>query len=142
MKKIIVAALMIAGFATAAEAKVKAKAKSASTPYAENSAIDHRFDGAASDAWAHLAQSPDPNVSFNMNALPVQGKTAVAGRTSFYGFPLSNYTLYGTQPVSMNAAYEGQYAPSWEGPARNRARNIRAYNESEPLPSNAGTKQK
>lgn len=139
MKKIIAAVLMIAGFATAAEAKMKAKAKSKHTPYAQNTAIDHRYDGAASDAWAHLAQSPDPNVSFALGALPTsQGGTSTAGRTYFYAYPLSNYTLYGTQPASMTAAYEGRFAPSWDGPIRNRARNVRAYNESEPLPSNAG----
>lgn len=139
MKKIIAAVLMIAGFATAAEAKLKAKAKSAHVPYAQNTTIDHRYDGAASDAWAHQAQSPDPNVSFAMDRVPSTGTGgAVAGRTFFYAYPLSNYTLYGTQPASMTAAYEGQYAPSWDGPVRNRARNLRAYNESEPLPSNSG----
>ncbi len=141
MKKIIAAVLMIAGFATAAEAKMKAKSKTRQVPYAQNPAIDHRYDGAASDIWAYKAQSPAPDVSFTMGALPTQGAGNVAGRTFFYAYPLSNYTLYGSQPASMTAAYEGRFAPSWDGPIRNRARNLRAYNDSEPLPSNAGSKR-
>jgi hypothetical protein len=140
MKKILAAVLMIAGFATAAEAKMKAKAKSG-VSYYQNTNIDHRYDGAASDVWAYKAQSPAPGVNFAAGAMPTQGGGTVAGRTFFYAYPLSNFTKYGTQAASMTAAYDGQYAPSWDGPERNRARNIRAYNESEPLPSNAGSKQ-
>jgi len=138
MKKIIVSILMIGAFAIPASAKIKSKVKKTGhIPYHENPAIDHSKDVAYSAQWAHEAQSPAPNVDFSVDATqPVT--PYLTGRTTYYG--LKNFTLHGAFPVSMNAPYLGMDAPSYDGADKNAYRNMRANNESEPLPPNNGSK--
>ena len=139
MKKVIVSILMIGGLVIPASARMKAKAKKAgNVPYAENQAIDHSKDVAYSAQWADQAISPAQDADFRMGAEQSINPAVVVGRTYYYSYPLSNYTLYSSQPVTMNAPYMGQDAPSYDGAARNAYRNIRANNESEVLPSNSG----
>lgn len=139
MKKVIVGVLMIAGIAGTANAKMKAKAKApaSKTPYALNEDIDHSKDGAYSAKWADQAQSPAPDADFSIGA-NIQSSAPLVNRTYYYGYPLNNVTKYGYYPVSMNAPYLGQDAPSYDGAARNAYRNLRANNESEALPANNG----
>lgn len=139
MKKVIVSILMIAGIAGTADAKMKAKAKkpAGQVPYSQNVGIDHSKDGAFSEKWAGQAQSPAPDANFAMGANQ-QAAPMLPGRTNYYGYPLTGVTKYGNYPVSMNAPYQGQDAPSYDGAAKNAYRNMRANNESEPLPSNNG----
>ena len=140
MKKILVSILMIGSLAIPATAKIKAKAKKAGghVPYALNPVIDHSKDVAYSAHWAHEAQSPAPDADFSADAKPAIPYTAagVYGKTQYY--TLKNFTLYAAHPVSMNAPYEGGDAPSYDGAAKNAYRNMRANNESEPLPANDG----
>jgi hypothetical protein len=139
MKRTIVSILLLAGLVSPAAAKMKSKAKnSGHIPYALNPNIDHSKDVAYSAAWAHKAVSPSPDANFavtNIEALP----TAMPGKTYFYSYGLNGFTLYGRYAqVRMNAPYMGMDAPSWDGPEKNKYRNMRANNESEPLPSNHG----
>jgi hypothetical protein len=133
MKKILVSLLLIgaAAFQADAASKTKVKARHNRQPFY----IDHSYDVAYSSRWADQAKSPDPDADFtigNGNAY----RQFMKGGTTYYG--LRNFTVHGIMAVSMNAPYEGHDAPSWDGPVRNNYRNIRAYNESEPLPSNDG----
>ena len=138
MKKILISCLMIGAFALPASAKSKAKAKNTGhVPYAENPVIDHSKDVAFSANWADQAVSPARNADFRMDAVPVESP-ALYGKTYFY--TLENFTFYGAYPVSMNAPYLGKDAPSYDGAAKNAYRNMRANNESEPLPPNNGEK--
>lgn len=133
MKKIIVAVMMVAGFAGITNAKVVSKKKAkAHVPYAQNPNIDHSKDVAFSAQWADKAVSPAANADFSM-MLPVYAP-AVTGRTYYYGYPLSNFTKNGYRKASMNAAYNGDFAPAWDGPIKNEYRNRRANNTSAPLP--------
>ena len=137
MKKVIVSILMIGALAIPASAKMKSKATRANghVPYALNQGIDHSKDVAYSAQWADQAQSPAPDAEFVIgNDQPVS--PAKPGRTTYYS--LKNFTLYGSYPVSMNAPYQGSDAPSYDGATKNAYRNIRANNESEPLPANDG----
>lgn len=140
MKKVIVSILMIGGLIIPASAKIKAKAKakaSGHVPYALNPNIDHSKDVAYSAQWADQAQSPAPDANFRMDVAAAEYTSpALRGKTYYYS--LSNYTLYGSYPVSMNAPYMGKDAPSYDGAAKNAYRNLRANNESEPLPANNG----
>ena len=136
MKKIIVVLIMLAGFAGTANAKVKSKSKK-QVPYAQNPAIDHSKDIAYSAQWVDKAVSPAPNADFSMD-LPVY-IPAITGRTFYYGYPLANFTRYGNRKqVSMNAAYQGDFSPAWDGPLKNEYRNRRANNTTIPLPPNDG----
>ena len=85
------------------------------------------------------AVSPAPGTHFFLDPSYVEGPY-MRGGNRYYG--LRNFTLHGVMAVSMNAPYEGHDAPSWDGPVRNEYRNRRAYNESEPLPSNAGSRRR
>jgi hypothetical protein len=139
MKKILVSILMIGTIAIPATAKIKAKAKnSGHIPYALNPVIDHSKDVAYSAQWADQAQSPAPDADFsaNGNTAPAYTSPGVYGGTQYY--TLKNFTLYAAHPVSMNAPYLGGDAPSYDGAAKNAYRNMRANNESEPLPANDG----
>ena len=130
---------MIGSIAIPATAKIKAKAKkSGHIPYALNPAIDHSKDVAYSAHWADQAQSPAPDADFSANgaASPSFVYPSAYGKTQYY--TLKNFTLYASQPVSMNAPYMGGDAPSYDGAANNAYRNMRANNESEPLPPNNG----
>lgn len=138
MKKVLVAIMMVAGFAGTINAKVKSKTKAVKghIPYAQNENIDHSKDVAYSAQWADQAVSPAPDADFSMMS-PVNTQ-AVSGRTAYYGYPLANFTRHGYEKAAMNAAYKGEYSPSWDGPAKNNYRNIRANNTSAPLPPNDG----
>ena len=137
---------MIGTLAIPAAAKIKAKAKkSGHIPYALNPVIDHSKDVAYSAHWADQAQSPPRDVDFSINAINNSANSTanliprgVYGKTYYYN--LNNFTLYGSYPVSMNAPYLGGDAPSYDGAAKNAYRNMRANNESEPLPANDGSK--
>jgi hypothetical protein len=135
MKKIIVSILMIGGFMIPASAKIKAKKKASHIPYYQNPVIDHSYDKAYSAQWAYAAKSPAPDADFRIGAVNYLSP-ALRGKTYYYS--LENFTLYGAYPVSMNAPYQGKDAPSYDGADRNAYRNIRANNESEPLPPNDG----
>jgi hypothetical protein len=139
MKKILICGLMIGALALPATAKTKAKARTGHIPYMENPNIDHSKDVAYSANWADQAVSPSPSADFRMGAVPVESP-ALYGKTYFY--TLENFTLYGSYPVSMNAPYQGKDAPSYDGANRNAYRNMRANNESEPLPPNDGETKK
>jgi hypothetical protein len=131
MKKILVSLLLLSTAAFQADAASKSKAKHRSNTY-----IDHSYDEAYSARWAATAQSPSADADFRLG----QGNAArsyVNRGTRYYG--LNNYTVYGATAVSMTAPYDGREAPSWDGPVKNRYRNLRAYNESEPIPSNSGS---
>jgi hypothetical protein len=128
MKKILFSLLFISVATFQADAASKNKAKS-------KAYVDHSMDEAYSAKWAHKATSPAADADFTVGT----GRSLrpwLGGRTMYYG--LNNFTVYGTTAVNMNAPYQGGYAPSWDGPERNAARNIRANNESEPLPPNDG----
>ncbi|MEO6831421.1 MAG: hypothetical protein ABI378_04045 [Chitinophagaceae bacterium] len=142
MKKIIVAVMMVAGFAGTVNAKVRSKVKAVKRhiPYAQNPNIDHSKDVAYSAQWASEAVSPSPNADFD--AVQPVNTTATTGRTINYKHPLANFTRYGSHHASMNAAYQGKNAPSWEGPVKNEYRNRRANNTSAPLPPNDGNGSK
>jgi hypothetical protein len=139
MKKVIVSILMIGSLAIPASAKMKSRATKANgqVPYALNPNIDHSKDVAYSSQWEGQAQSPAPDAEFRLGVAQAQ-YTSPALRGKTYSYSLNNYTLYGSYPVSMNAPYLGMDAPSYDGAARNAYRNMRANNESEPLPANDG----
>jgi hypothetical protein len=130
MKKILVSLLLISTAAFQATAASKSKVRH-HNPY-----IDHSYDEAYSARWAATAQSPAPDVDFSLTQ-GNGGRSYVNRGTRYYG--LNNYTIYGATAVSMTAPYDGREAPSWDGPVKNRYRNLRAYNESEPIPSNSGS---
>ena len=134
MKKILVSLLLIGVAAIPASAASKMK-KKANQPFR----VDRSKDVAYSAAWADKAVSPAPGTNFAIGSSDVVGRY-LKGDTWYYG--LNNFTLHGVTAVAMDAPYNGMDAPSWDGPVRNNYRNMRAYNESEPLPSNAGTSRR
>jgi hypothetical protein len=138
MKKILVSILMIGSLAIPASAKIKSKAKKSSghIPYALNPAIDHSKDVAYSAHWADQAQSPAPDAKFSVGPNDAAYISPLLGKTYYYN--LKNFTYYAAYPVSMNGPYQGKDAPSFDGVIKNKYRNMRASNESEPLPPNHG----
>ena len=142
MKRTLVSILLLAGLVSPAAAKMKSKAtrNSGHIPYMQNPNIDHTKDVAYSARWADRAVSPAPDASFVIGAT-YYPTSSLRGKTYFYSYNLDGYTLYGRYAqVRMNAPYMGMDAPSWDGPEKNKYRNMRANNESEPLPSNHGKK--
>ncbi len=130
MKKLIVSLLLIGAAAIPASAASKMKSK------AHRADVDHSHDQAYSAQWANQAVSPTPDADFSVGAANA-ARPYLMGQTMYYG--LNNFTLIGTTAAAMNAPYQGGYAPSWDGPAKNAYRNMRANNESEPLPANDGS---
>ena len=133
MKKILVSLLLVSTAAFSASAASKMKKN-------RGFYIDHSKDVAYSAAWADKAVSPAPDANFALGSGDELLGKYLKGDTWYYG--LNNFTLHGVTAVNMNAPYYGGEAPSWDGPVRNNYRNMRAYNESEPLPSNAGTNRR
>lgn len=53
-------------------------------------------------------------------------------------YSMNDYTFYGRTYKTNPDPYQGDDAPSYDGPAKNAYRNMRANNESAPLPANNG----
>ncbi len=131
MKKLIVSLLLIGAAAIPASAASKMKAKHSAN-------IDRSHDRAYSADWAGQATSPAPDADFTVGSGKAY-RPYLMGQTMYYG--LNNFTLYGATAASMNAQYQGAASPAWDGPAKNAYRNMRANNESEPLPANDGSRR-
>ena len=131
MKKILasLSLIIVASIPASAASKIKR---------ANNAHIDRSMDEAYSAKWAHKAQSPEPQADFTIGTGNAY-RPYMSGKTLYYG--LSNFTLHGATAVHMNAPYQGGDAPSYDGAARNAYRNMRANNESEPLPDNSGSRR-
>jgi hypothetical protein len=131
MKKLLVSLMLLSTAAISASAASKMKKNNGVQ-------IDRSKDHAYSANWAHKAQSPDPDVSFQLGSGTAY-RPYMQGKTLYYG--LSNFTLYGATAVNMNGPYLGADAPSYDGAAKNAYRNMRANNESERLPDNSGSRR-
>lgn len=71
-------------------------------------------------------------------ARPSEIWTPAPTRNRDDAYSMSNYTIYSRQYKDNPDPYNGDDAPSYDGAAKNAYRNMRANNESEPLPANNG----
>lgn len=97
---------------------------------------DHSYDGALSTNWSGQSQSPAPSVVRVSSSPNVRTWGGMRDRH----YDLNNFTVRERHAASMNAPYNGYDAPSYDGAAKNKYRNMRANNESEPLPPLDGNK--
>lgn len=100
---------------------------------------DHSFDEAynvSNGAPASSDQAMQSEVVANQRTW-----TPVTTRTRDDAYSMNDFTFYGRYNKAGNGApnpYSGDDAPSYDGAAKNAYRNIRANNDSEPLPANNG----
>ncbi len=140
MKKTIISMLLLAAFVSPASAKVRSRVNSRQVPYMQNSAIDHSKDVAFTAGMPVASPAPDADFTMGQSATAM---SPVAGKTLYYTYDLNGVTVHGRYAqVDMNGSYQGKDNPSWDGPEANKYRNMRAYNESEPLPPNSGNRSK
>ena len=105
---------------------------------------DHSLDVAYSPEWRE-AVAGETRQEQDMTSVGPAATTPQ--RTTYFRAPLNGpyynmggYTVYGRSVTGVNrpSAYEGDDAPTYDGPEKNAYRNLRANNTSEPLPANNG----
>lgn len=107
------------------------------------SCTDHSYDHAYTPAAADNPVNNGVGLS-NREMLPArssQAWTPVTTRTRDDAYSMNDYIFYGRYRSNGNVVpnpYNGDDAPSYDGAAKNAYRNMRANNESEPLPANNG----
>lgn len=116
----------------------KVTVKGAGCPAA--TCTDHSLDVAYSPEWREaVARETSQDI--------VSPRSITPRRTTYWQAPVAGpyynmggYTVYGRSVTGVNrpSAYEGDDAPSYDGPEKNAYRNLRANNTSEPLPANNG----
>ena len=126
--------LLAAGFSVPALAQSNNRNSTGECP--AQTCTDHSYDHAYSAKWAGQAQSPAPGTVVRLNSQP-NIRTWGGMRDRHYN--MEDFTVRGRyRNANMSSPYRGEDAPSYDGPARNAYRNIRANNTSEPLPPNNG----
>jgi len=106
---------------------------------------DHSYDRAYSAGWSTESRTGNrSSTARRMNipeAQPTQAwtpaPTTVPVKLRDDSYSMSNYTIYGRNSAAPNP-YNGDDAPSYDGAAKNAYRNMRANNESAPLPPSTG----
>ena len=98
---------------------------------------DHSYDEAYS-ATQQYDMAPRRRGTVTQPVLPPDTWVRMKGSENAYS--MNEYVYYGrgTTGVNRPSAYEGDNAPTYDGFEKNAYRNMRANNDSEPLPANNG----
>jgi hypothetical protein len=104
---------------------------------------DHTYDRAYSAGW-NTERSTKPLARSRRMVIPAAepnrtwtpAQSTVRLRDDAYS--MSNYTIYGRNRSTAPDPYNGDDAPSYDGAAKNAYRNMRANNDSAPLPASNG----
>ena len=130
------------------EYTVKTKNSKKSCP--AKTCTDHSLDKAYSPEWSAAVGAGQETTYTSNNT--TSNTSYTAGRTNnsdmrdwlpnndVQYYNVTGYTVYGkgTTGVNRPSAYEGDFAPTYEGPEVNAYRNLRSNNDSEPIPANNG----
>ncbi len=102
-----------------------------------SSCTDHSYDKAYSGGRPQKAAiTNSPGNIDEAYVRPSDAWKPVITRTRDDAYSMNDYTFYGRN--SNPNPYNGDDAPSYDGAAKNAYRNMRANNDSEPLPSSTG----
>lgn len=101
---------------------------------------DHSLDVAYSPEWHEAVAREAGKEMVSPRSVSLQRTTYWRAPVNGPYYNMGGYTVYGHSVTGVNrpSAYEGDYAPSYDGPEKNAYRNLRANNTSEPLPANNG----
>ncbi len=99
---------------------------------------DHSYDKAYTGGWKVRSSAVTTRRVELPAAQPSEAWTPAPARLKDDAYSMSNYTIYGRTAPDP---YHGDDAPSYDGAARNAYRNMRANNESAPLPPSTGEKR-
>jgi hypothetical protein len=100
---------------------------------------DHSYDEAYSGGKPVLKQTG--SIKIVPDARPSTAWNAFTTRNQDNSYSFNDYTYYGRMNRGGNTAsdpYNGDNTPAYDGAAKNGYRNMRANNESEPLPASNG----